>query len=479
MMQTQSDLALLSTTALSDLMQRRELSPVELLDHCLERIEELDGQLNAFVLVLAEQARAQALDSEDRFRRGEPRPLEGLPVPIKDNVALSGARMTISSRMAPAFEMPMDAALVARLRRAGAVFPGKTNLPEFGTIPTTEGELNGACHNPWDVTRTPGGSSGGAAASVASGMFPIAHGNDGGGSLRIPAACCGLFSMKPSRGRVTHGPLETESVGGLTIDGFISRSVRDNARFLDVIAGPLPGDPYPAPPPIRPFEDETQAEPGRLRVAWTTAGPIDVSVHPAHAAAVRDAAELCASLGHDVEEATPDWRDDDLVPLFIQLWSSLIGSLVDQLAELGGDPTTIEPHNRALHELGQQMTANQLGLTLVKLHQYAWRVCAFWERFDVLLTPTLAEPPLALGAHFELSGDDPLFPLNRAGVWIPCTPVVNVTGQPAVNLPLSWHEGLPVGVQAIGRLYDEATLYRLSAQLETARPWADRRPPVS
>src|SRR2546421_6520532 len=296
-MSVESDLAFLSTTELSGLMQRRELSPVELLDDCLERIHRLDPQLNAFVVVVEGQARAQAQESERRLLRGEARPLEGLPVPIKDNVALAGCRMTLSSRMAPEREMPVDAELVARLRRAGAVFPGKTNLPEFGTIPSTEGDVHGPAHNPWDLTRTPGGSSGGAAAAVASGMVPVAHGNGGGGSLRIPAACCGLFSMKPSRGRVTHGPLETESVGGLTVDGFISRTVRDNARFLDAIAGPVSGDPYPAPAPARPYEEEALTEPGRLRIAWTTAGPIDVPIHPAHAAAVRDAAELCASLG--------------------------------------------------------------------------------------------------------------------------------------------------------------------------------------
>ena len=478
-MQTRSELAFLSTTELSDLMERGELSPVELLDHCLERIERLNPQLNAFVLILAEQARAQARDSEDRLRRGEARPLEGLPVPIKDNVALAGAPMTFSSRMAPAFDMPVDAELVARLRRAGAVFPGKTNLPEFGTIPTTEGEVHGPAHNPWDLTRTPGGSSGGAAAAVSSGMCPIAHGNDGGGSLRVPAACCGLFSMKPSRGRVTPGPLATEKFGALNINGFISRSVRDNARFLDVIAGTLPGDPFPAPPPMKSFEDEALTEPAPLRIAWTTDGPLDVPVHPAHAAALRDAAELCASLGHQVDEATPDWRDDMVAVLFIQLWASVIGSDVDLLEELGGDPTTIEPHNRALHEFGKEISANQLGVTMSKLRQYAWRVGAFWERFDVLLTPTTSEPPLKLGAHFELAADDPLFPLNRAGVWIPCLPLINVTGQPAANLPLSWHEDLPIGIQAIGRIHDEATLYRLSAQLEAARPWADRRPPIA
>jgi amidase len=478
-LQTQSDLAFRSTSELSDLMQRRELSPVELLDHCLDRIERLNPELNAFVKLRSDQARAEARESEDRWRRGEPRALEGISVPIKDNVAVAGCPMSMGSRMGVTFDMPADAELVARLRRAGAVIPGKTNLPEFGTIPSTEGELHGASRNPWDVTRTAGGSSGGAAVAVASGMAPIAHGNDGGGSLRVPAACCGLFSLKPSRGRVPHGPFETETIAGLTIDGFISRSVRDNARLLDVIAGPVPGDPYPAPRPARPFEEEAQRDPGRLRIAWTSEAPLEVPVHPAHVAAVRDAAELCASLGHTVEEATPDWRDESVAVLFIQLWASLIGSTIELLAEVGGDPGTIERHNAALHQLARELPANRLGVTITRLHQYAWRVSSLWERFDVVLTPTLAEPPLELGTLFELSDGDPLYPLNRAGLWIPFLPLLNVTGQPAANLPLSWHEGLPVGVQMIGRMHDEATLYRLSAQLESARPWSARRPPVS
>ncbi len=478
-MPPESDLTFLSTTELTRLMQRRELSPVELLDSCLERIETLDSRLNGFVLVRGEQARAEARVSEHRLLRGEAGPLEGIPVPIKDNVALAGAPLGFASRMAPPFDMPVDAELVRRLREAGAVVPGKTNLPEFGTIPTTEGDVHGACHNPWDLTRTPGGSSGGAAVAVAAGMAPVAHGNDGGGSLRIPAACCGLFSLKPSRGRVPHGPLDTETIGGLSSDGFISRSVRDNARLLDVVAGGLIGDPFPAPPPRRSFESAAQSEPGRLRIAWTVDAPIHVTIHAAHAAAVREAAELCASLGHDVEEATPDWRDDSLATLFTRLWATLIGSGIELLAELGGDPDTVEPHNRALHQLGAGLSANQLGVAATKLQHYARRVCAFWGRFDVLLTPTLAEPPLELGALFERSAADPLYPIDRAGQWIPCTPVVNVTGQPAANLPLSWHQGLPVGVQAIGRLYEEATLYQLAAQLEASRPWAERRPPFT
>jgi amidase len=285
--------------------------------------------------------------------------------------------------------------------------------------------------------------------------------------------------MKPSRGRVTPGAVDTEGIGGLTIDGFISRSVRDNARFLDAVAGAMAGDPWPAPAPVRPFVAEAETDPGRLRIAWTSTGPIEVPLHPAHIAAVRDAAELCSSLGHDVEEATPDWQDDSIVMLFIQLWASVTATQMDVLSESGGDPAAAEPHNRALHDFAQSITASRLGVTVRSLRQYARRVCSFWDRYDVLLTPTTAEPPLELGTIFELSDADPLFPLNRAGLWIPCTPVVNVTGQPAVSLPLSWHDGLPVGVQAIARIHDEATLFRLSAQLEQARPWAERRPPVS
>ena len=458
-------------------MTAGSLSPVELVDACLERIERLDGGINAFVLVLAEEARAQARESEARLRAGRGRPLEGVPIPIKDEMVVAGVPTTFGSAMAPPFPLPFDGEPVARLRAAGAVFLGKTTLPEFGTVPTTEGRLLGACHNPWDRSRTAGGSSGGAAAAVAAGMAPVAHGRDGGGSLRIPASCCGLFTVKPSRGRISLAPLIGDTPLGLVTDGFITRSVLDNALLLDAVQGPAPGDPSWAPPPARPYADEAGAPPGRLRIGWTTVPPIDTFVDPACTAAVADAAELCASLGHRVVELTPDWRDEALVPDFIQVWSATIGWVVEQLASFGGGTRTLEPHNRALWEAGRATPATTYLMTVTRLQAYARRVLAAWQEVDVLLTPTLAELPLPLGTLFEGIDADPLRPVMRAAAFTPFTPLINVTGQPAASLPLSWHDGLPVGVQAIGRPADEATLFRLSAQLERARPWAHLLPP--
>jgi amidase len=477
--QITKDLTSISVTDLVAAIREKEISPVEVVDHYLERTEELNPKLNAFVAILGDQARAQARESEGRIQRGEARPLEGVPIPIKDNVLLAGVPMFEGSRMAPDMPAPMDTELVARLRNAGAVFTGKTNLPEFGTIPSTEGDRFGAAHNPWDLSRTPGGSSGGSAAAVAAGLAPAAHGNDGGGSLRIPASCCGVFSIKPSRGRVSRGPLPGNDPAGFVIDGFLTRTVRDNALLMDVVSGPGLGDPYWAPPPERPFVDEVGASPGRLRIGWTEVSPIDVPVDPACSAAVRDAAELCESLGHRVEEHTPGWRNDELLPLFMQVWASLVGTDVEFWASLGGDPSLAEPHNRALWEQGKALPATSLGLAIAKLQLFVRQILTSWETYDVILTPTLALPPVPLGWMFQGSDADPLAPMTMAGVFTPFTAQINVSGQPAASLPLSWHDGLPIGVQAIGRPAGESALYRLCAQMEEARPWADRRPPIA
>jgi amidase len=375
--------------------------------------------------------------------------------------------------------MPFDAEVVARLRSAGAVFPGKTNLPEFGTIPSCEGGRFGAVHNPYDLSRTAGGSSGGSAAAVAAGLAPVAQGNDGGGSLRIPASCCGLFTVKPTRGRISLAPLVGDNPFGLLHEGFITRTVADSALLLDIASGDAPGDPYVAPPPQRPFAEEVGASAGHLRIGFTATPPIDFPVHDACVAAVRDAAALCESLGHRVEEFTPDWREDMLIPWFYQVWAAAIGSTIEFLTEMGGNPELCEPHNRALLELGQSLTATAYFVTANKLSGYVRRVAAAWQTYDVILTPTLAEPPLTLGTLFELADSDPMYPVNRAGMFTPFTPLINLTGQPAASLPLSTHDGLPIGVHAIGRFGDEATLFRLSAQLEEASPWVDRRPAIA
>jgi amidase len=455
-----------------------ELSPVALLDACLARIERLDPRIGAFVTVLAEEARAAARDSEARIRRGEARPLEGVPIPIKDEIAVRGVRLGMGSKMAPDQPATDEAVLVTRLREAGAVVVGTTALPEFGTIPTTEHPDGTATHNPWDLSRTPGGSSGGAGAAVASGMVPVAHGRDGGGSLRIPASCNGLFTVKPSRGRISLAPVHGEYPLGLVIDGFITRSVRDNALLLDTVSGYVTGDPYWAPPPDRPFVDEVGAPAGRLRIGWTVSPPIDVPVAEPCVAAVRDAAALCAELGHQVDEVTPDWRDDETLGQFMQVWGVLIGRDVEELRERGGDPALVEPHNHLLWEQGRATPGTELAMTTIKAHAAARRIVRTFDTYDVVLCPSLAQPPMRLGEHFAGYADNPAAPLGIAALFTPFTVTANLTGLPAVSLPLAMHEGLPIGVQAIGGPADEATLLRLSAQIEAARPWADRRPPA-
>jgi amidase len=478
--QITDELTFESATDLAALVARKQVSPVELLEHYLERIERINPSINAFVSVFADEARAAARESEERARRGEARPLEGVPIPIKDEIAIAGTRTGMGSKGTAATPETADAELVARLRNAGAVILGKTRLPEFGTIPSTEYADAEPCHNPWDLGRTPGGSSGGAAAALAAGLAPAVHGRDGGGSLRIPASCCGVFTVKPSRGRISLAPVHGEYPLGLVTDGFITRTVHDNAALLDAVSGYATGDPYWAPPPARPFVDEVGDDPGRLRIAWTATPAIPVPVHESSLAAIRDAAALCESLGHDVEEHTPPWADnDDLLGLFMQIWGTLIGRDVEELIAGGGDAQRIEPHNRLLWEQGKSFAATDLAMTTIKVHQFCRQVMRSWETYDVVLTPSLAELPLPLGEMFSGYADNPMAPVARSALFTPYTVHANLTGQPAVSLPLSWHDGLPVGVQAIGRAAGEATLLRLSAQIEAARPWADRHPALS
>ena len=458
-------------------MRTRELSPVELLDDVLAATEAVQPQLNAFTRVLADEARAQAEESERRLLAGEARPLEGLPIPIKDNVLVAGAPVTDGSRMTPDFPVPIDTELVGRLRQAGAVLFAKTNLPEFGTISTTESVRFGATRNPWDLSRTAGGSSGGSAAAVAAGVVPAAHGNDGGGSLRIPASCCGLFSLRPSRGRVPRGPLPGNDPALLVVDGFITRSVADNALLLDVVSGAALGDPVTAPSPARPFRDEVTAAPGSLRIGWTASPVPGLTVDPACAAAVEEAARLSEELGHHVEAVALNWSTDTLTNDFFDLWAGLIGANIDFYASLGGNPDLVEPHNRALRERARGVDAAQLMLTMARLQGLARQVLAVFTSYDLILTPTLALPPVPLGWHFQGADVEPMAVMANAARFTPFASVANLTGQPVAALPLSWNEGLPIGVSAFGRPYDEATLFRYSAQIEAARPWADRRPP--
>lgn len=467
-----------ATASLADVLQRlqrRELSPVELVDTMLATIERRNPQLNAYVLVLAEQARAQARESEARIARGEARALEGVPVAIKDNVHLRGTPMTQASLAVNDRESEQDSAVVARLRDAGAVFLGKTNLPELGTLPSTENTRFGATRNPWDTSRTAGGSSGGAASAVAGEMAVAAHGNDAGGSLRIPSACTGLFAIKPTRGRISHAP-GGEPPFAMNVEGFITRTVADTALLLDVASGPEPGDPFAAPAPARPFADEVGASPGRLRIGFTAEAPLDVPVDDVYLRALHQAAALCEEQGHQVEEFTPPWRDDSLFDLFNVIWAAYFGAKVEAVLEGGGDAEKLEPLNRALWEASKQITSAQYWRASERMESVVRGIVRAQRDYDVILTPALAKPPLPLGELFAGVENDPTAPLLNAALFTPYTVPANLAGQPAANLPLFEEDGLPVGVQAIAHQGGEATLIRLASQLEAARPWASRRP---
>jgi amidase len=456
------ELAFLSATEQAELVRQGEVAPIELVELYLERIERLDPELNAFVTACGDEARAAAAGE---LPDG---PFRGVPLPIKDLNETAGIRTTFSCRAFADYVPDFDAAVVRRLKEAGFVVIGKTNTPELGLTAVTESKLNGPCRNPWNASRTPGGSSGGAAAAVAAGLAPAAHASDGGGSIRIPASCCGLFGLKPARGRVSPAPYG--GLEGFSTSGPLTRPVADAAALLDVMAGYEPGDPWSAPPPERPFAEEVGREPGRLRIAMTTSAPIDAPVAPECAEAASDAAALLEELGHSVEEAAPPWRDFELFAGFMRVWQ-VIPALYDRPLEL------FEPATRALIEAASQLGAVEYVRATAGLRTASRRIVAFLDDYDLLLTPTLALPPVAIGA---LEDDDPWEQFANAGRFTPFTQVANITGLPAVSLPLFWSDdGLPIGVQLVGRPADEAALLRISAQLEEARPWRDRRPPVS
>jgi amidase len=445
------------------LVREREVTALELVEEYLGRIERLDPQLNAYVTLCADEARAAAQGRLDG-------PFAGVPMPIKDLVQTAGIRTTYSCKAYAEHVPTEDSALARRIRAAGFVVLGKSNTPEFGTIPVTESELNGICRNPWDTERTPGGSSGGAAAAVAAGLAPIAQASDGGGSIRIPASCCGIYGLKPSRGRTSPAP--QGDAYGLSVQGPVARTVADAAAYLDALAGPEPGDPFVAPAPERPFVDETGRPPGRLRVALVLEPPVDVPVDPACSAAAEDAAILLGELGHDVERVAPTWNAGALGELFAVVWQT-IPSLYPGL-----DTSQLEPLNAEFAARSDATSSADYVRAFVQLQGYGRRVAEFVAGYDVVLTPTLAQPPVPVGWIREPA--DPWEQYERALAFTPFTAPVNVAGLPGATLPLAWtDDGLPIGVQLVASYGGEPVLLRLSAQLEQARPWADRRPPVS
>jgi amidase len=468
------ELAWLDATALAELVSKGDVTPRELVDAAIARIEALNPELNAVITPMFEHAREQA---DGELPDG---PFRGVPFLLKDLTAsYAGVTMHAGSSFVKGFVPKSDSELTSRLKRSGVVVVGKTNTPEFGILPTTEPHAFGATRNPWNREHSTGGSSGGSAAAVAAGMVPMAHANDGGGSIRIPASCCGLFGLKPTRARNPLGPVHGDILSGLVCEHAVTRSVRDSARLLDATHGPDVGDPYHAPAPKRPFAEEVGAPVGKLRVALTTQSYGGTPIHPDCVAAAESAAALLSELGHEVEEAKLPVNESLNQP-FVVVWAAGVASSVAGWAHALGrqpKPEELEPLTWALAEMGRQPGAHEYLLALQYLQLASRRIARFMERYDVWLAPTLGEPPPPLGT-FEASEDNPLAGFMRAFSFVPFTPICNVTGQPAASLPLYWNDdGLPIGVHIAGRFGDEATLLRLAAQLEEARPWRDKRPP--
>lgn len=476
------EIARLDAIGLAERIRAGEISPLEAVDQAIARIERLNPVLNAVIHERFERARSEASSAE--LPDG---PFRGVPFLLKDLAAFSAGdpfHQGMRFLRERGWRETRDSFLAARFRAAGLVLLGKTNTPELGLLPTTEPEAFGPTRNPWDLNRSPGGSSGGSAAAVAARLVPAAHGSDGGGSIRIPASACGLVGLKPSRGRITMGPHAGEGLGGVSNEGVLTRSVRDTAALLDVAAGPAPGDPYQAPPPERPYAQEVGRPAGRLRVGLLRRMPADVApVHADCVAAVDHAARLLESRGHVVEESHPAALDErpEGTPPFLVVWSVRAAAALEMLsrrtgAEIG--EKEVEPQTWWLVELGRSFSGTQLAVALAGIHAHTRRLAAWWaEGFDVLLTPTLAEPPLPLGDFGPVPGD-PLRGLARAGFSSAFTSPFNQSGQPAISLPLYWTEtGMPIGIQLAAAYAREDLLLRLAAELEEASPWADRRPP--
>jgi len=477
----EDDLSNLDATAQAELVAAGQVSPTELVDAAIERIERVDPHLNAVVTTLFDRARSQAAGS---LPDG---PFRGVPFLLKD-LTCHSAGDPFHEGMAflkkAGWTEPEDTALAARFRGAGLVVLGKTNTPELGILPTTEPTAYGPTRNPWDPTRSTGGSSGGSAAAVAAGLVPVAHANDGGGSIRIPASECGLVGLKPSRGRVSQGPEFGDVMGGLTCEHVLTRSVRDTAAILDATHGMEPGDPFTAPTPARPFSQEVGVDPGLLRVGLMTVAPMgSVAVHPDCVEAAEAAGRLLESLGHRVEVSHPKALDDpDYTGHFITNWAAGAAWNLDYWTRRTGTEVTeadVEPLTWALAELGRASTAPQWLWAREWLQVNSREVASWWsDGFDLLLTPTIAEPPPLLGT-FDSPADNPLHGLFRAAELVPFTPPFNVTGQPAISLPLHWNDaGLPIGVQLVAAFGREDLLLRVAGQLEAAQPWSGRRPRV-
>ena len=478
------DLARLDATAQAELVSSGEATPGELLDAALERAERVNPELNAIIHDLSDEARGAASgDVPDG-------PFKGVPFLLKDlGAVMAGQPLHMGSAMlkAAGFRAPMNSFLGERFRDAGLVTFGKTNTPEFGIVATTESKAYGPARNPWNTDFSPGGSSGGSAAAVAAGIVPMAHANDGGGSIRIPASNNGLVGLKPTRQRISEGPLIGDNMGGMTVELCVSRSVRDTARLLDAVEGAVPGDPYVAPPPLRPYVEELTDESTGLRVGVMRRAPLDLELEQPCIDAVDGAAKLVESLGHEVEERSfldliPEGEEGpDIGDTFLTRWAAGQAATLSQLGMLLGREVTaddVEPLTWTLAEIGHDRDGGRY-LQDVALHQGLSRMIAGWfeSGYDLLLSPTMAAVPPRIGdIDTSAPGLEGYEACLASGAF---TALFNVTGQPAISLPLHWtDDGLPVGVQVIAPFGREDLLIRIAAQIERAAPWADRTPPV-
>lgn len=481
---------------LAGLVRKREVTSAELVEEAIARIEEVNPRLNAVVTPMYQQARAAAVDP-----RGGP--FMGVPFLVKDLIsAVAGVPLTQGSKMYRGYVPAHDAELIKRYRAAGLVIAGKTNSPELGLVPFTEPALHGPTRNPWSTERTAGGSSGGAAAAVAAGIVPMAHGGDGGGSIRIPASANGVFGFKPTRGRTPAGPDATEHWFGFAIEHVLSRTVRDSAAALDATEGAEPTSPYHAPPKERPFLDEVGAPPGRLRIGFFVHPVMPATVHPEVVEAVEEVARLLEELGHDVVPIRTQFASAELARAFFTIVAGATAADIADAERLLGRKATWrdwETETWLVGMFGRQLDAGALAESIRVLQRESRRLAQEWAGFDAILTPTLSRAPVPIGS-LRPQGFEPVLQqivargglkaalklpglleqsLDRVYDFMPHPPLANYTGRPSMSLPLVWNaDGLPIGTMLTGRFGEDAVLFRLAAQLEEARPWRDRRPPV-
>ena len=469
------DYAKFDALGLADLVAKRDVTPAELVEEAIARVERHNPKINAVVFKTFDRARSAA-------KLPVQGPFAGVPFLLKDILGTQkGVPTRQGSNFLPPVPAPHDATLVRRFTAAGLISIGKTNVPEFGLVPTTEPTIYGPCNNPWELDHSSGGSSGGSGAAVAAGIVPIAHANDGGGSIRVPASANGLVGLKPTRGRNPLGPDLGDIMGGLVCEHVVTRSVRDTAAALDVTAGNEQGDPYWAPPKPNSYLEESKTAPGKLRIAFSTTNIFGKKFDPECVTAIQSTAKLLESLGHHVEEASPTIAVDQLMQSFMPIWASGLAMLIDGTAMMTNRP----PHESdfqgmtwGLYQMGKSITAAQYQMCWFMLHSIARQVAHFHETYDVWMATTMGTPPVRNGT-FDFHEKDPVKAFAPIIDYLPVTPLQNATGQPAITLPLHWAaNGLPVGVHFAGRFGDETTLLRLAGQLETAKPWGHRHPPI-